>query len=281
MIVVLLCLGATYALHAQDTLKLVSWNVFLRPKILSDAQKDRVSHIAQALVNSKGDILCLQEVFHARMRKRLVDSLKGTFPYILHPGKCTWKQCSGLMIFSKYPLTDPDFSIFDHHSGYDATAFKGVQTAVVRMGDQRFLVANTHLQSGRGEKEQQIRDYQYRRLNTMVHTYDSLDYFVIGDFNTCIDSSGFNQMCSLLKVTEADSVHSGLKTTSNFANNGLYRTDSQAIPRRIDFVLQSHAQTWKRTTHFITRPKARWKNSEQEHLSDHAMVISSFVRVKN
>jgi len=56
----------------SDTLKVVSWNVFLRPGILRDGQMNRVSHIADYIIGCGADIVVLQDVFHKRSRKRMI-----------------------------------------------------------------------------------------------------------------------------------------------------------------------------------------------------------------
>ena len=66
MILLLLPLNAA---TQMDTLKVMSWNVFLRPGILSDGQMDRVSDIGSHIICCGGDVIVLQEVFHKRARK--------------------------------------------------------------------------------------------------------------------------------------------------------------------------------------------------------------------
>ena len=69
------------ALTQMDSLKVMSWNVFLRPGILSDGQMDRVSDIGGYLIRHAGDVIVLQEVFHKRARKRLLQKLDGCYDY--------------------------------------------------------------------------------------------------------------------------------------------------------------------------------------------------------
>ena len=56
---------------AKDTLKILSWNVFLRPGILKDKQLDRVEHIAHYLIEKDPNVIILQEVFHKKSKKIL------------------------------------------------------------------------------------------------------------------------------------------------------------------------------------------------------------------
>ena len=68
------------ALTQTCSLKVWSWDVFLRPEILSDGQMDRVAGIGEYLICCGGDIV-VQGVFHKRVRKRLLQKLGGWYEY--------------------------------------------------------------------------------------------------------------------------------------------------------------------------------------------------------
>ena len=50
----------------NDSLKILSWNVFLRPSIMNDAQMERVDSIADFLIKSNADILVPVSYTHLR-----------------------------------------------------------------------------------------------------------------------------------------------------------------------------------------------------------------------
>lgn len=275
---VLLFLALTVTCSAQDTLKIVSWNVYLRPEILTDFQRERVGDISSALLNTKADVLCLQELFHARHRRRLIDTLKREYPYYVHPGKSGFKQCSGLMIFSKYKITGSFMSYYRQHRKADAMANKGIQIADIWIGDTILRVANTHMQSGGEAKSQQIRDMQYRHLKTAVQSYYSWEYVIAGDLNTNADSNSFNTFCQLLNVCAEDSICYRHYCTANFPECVL---NPGSGGKRIDYILMQQGSSWCLENTSVSRPVSVWYKGEMADLSDHAMVLTTFVRRVN
>ena len=111
------------ALTQMDSLKVMSWNVFLRPGILSGGQMDRVSDIGRYLVYKGGDVIVLQEVFHKRARKRLLQKLDGDYEYHTSVGpKSFFGVSSGVMIFSKHPIIEEKFVSYSQSKGADGLA---------------------------------------------------------------------------------------------------------------------------------------------------------------
>src|SRR3989338_7661048 len=101
----ILLLFTAQAFSQTDSLKLVSWNVFLRPAFLRDGQLERVGGIGNYLIDTQADVLVLQEVFHHRARKRLSEALKVAYPYRTKVGKTSFFGISsGVLIFSKLPI---------------------------------------------------------------------------------------------------------------------------------------------------------------------------------
>ena len=87
-------LFSPHFLCQTDSLKILSWNVFLRPSIMKDSQMERVDSVAKFLIKSNADILVLQELFHRRARIRiskllkkniLIKHLKGLFHFGVFP----------------------------------------------------------------------------------------------------------------------------------------------------------------------------------------------------
>lgn len=277
LIILVFCTLCLAQVSAQDTIKIVSWNVFLRPEILPDYQLERVDQISATLMKTEADVLCLQELFHSRFKKRLMDSLSSVYPYYVKPGKRGLRFTSGLMIFSKYKIIDYDISYYTNSSGVDKMARKGIQSATIRFKDTNLVIANTHLQSGQGVKEQMVRSFQYRRINTMMQDYYRKDFWIVGDFNTSADSAAFIELKSTCSVIDANIISSDLKFTSNFPDNGLYKSDGK-IPKRIDFVLKDENSDWIRVAEKISRAKLMGFKNLNMYLSDHALLESKFVK---
>jgi phospholipase C len=106
LLLAIICFDA----YSADSLKVASWNVFLRPAILNDNQLERVQPIAEKIIELDPDVIVLQEVFHKKARKKLIASLESHYPYFTTRGKTSWLGVSsGLLIMSKYPITHEQF----------------------------------------------------------------------------------------------------------------------------------------------------------------------------
>ncbi len=266
-------------LSAQDTIKIATWNVFLRPAILADGQMDRVDHISSAILIMDADIICLQELFHVKSRAKLIDDLKFTYPHYVSPGRSGLKQCSGLMLFSKYPVLFDTICYFKHKSGIDAIARKGIQLAKIKLEHEEIVVVNTHLQAGNKFKKQQVRNQQYQKFAECCDDFRERNYWMAGDFNTCDDSTEFELLKNAVRGKEGHLSDSKEKHTSNFRDNDLCPTDSGEA-KRIDFIFSKNGSDWDRITQMIYRPIADWRPKGGSFLSDHAWVESVFVRSK-
>ena len=78
----------------NDTIKIVSWNIKMVPKVLGlftksarKKQKDRAPRIIQYLNNTDFDIVILQELFDQSITKKFSKDLRTNYPYILSPIK--------------------------------------------------------------------------------------------------------------------------------------------------------------------------------------------------
>ena len=101
LIATLLLINSFTFAQTADSLKVVSWNVFLRPGILKDKQLKRVDSIAASLLNMDVDVIVLQEVFHKKSRKRLIAALSKSYPFYTKMGrKSFWGVPSGNCFFN-------------------------------------------------------------------------------------------------------------------------------------------------------------------------------------
>ena len=257
---------------AQDSLKIMTWNVFMRPSILNDGQLDRIDSTAAFLKASDADIIVLQELFHRRARKRLIKSLEATYPYYTSRGpKSEFNVASGVAILSKYPIESETHVPFKRATGSDRLARKGVIKAKVKTNKGELFVLGTHLQAGEGNKRKGVRK---RQLETLAEVSESLpedaNVLIAGDFNIDASSEVFEEAMTLLdtdfKQPEGDECF-----TSNFDDQELFATDGK--PKWIDFVFLRRNRGSKLLSAKIETPRYLSKG-KLKRLSDHSAFIN-------
>ena len=254
-----------------DTLKVMSWNVFLRPGILSDGQMDRVSGIARYLICCGGDVVVLQEVFHKRARKRLLQKLAGWYEYHTSIGpKSFFGVSSGVVIFSKHPIIEEKFVAYSKSKGADGLAKKGVVLAKIRFGKQDVHIVGTHLQAGVSSKAKNVQKSQLTELaNTVNLIGDSSIVILAGDFNITPDEKLFAYLSNSLEVKLPD-LSPPLYATANFADQDLFPAEGD--PVWIDYIFLKQTKKAKQKSTWIERVFSK----NQDRFSDHDMIYSVF-----
>ena len=254
-----------------DMLKVMSWNVFLRPGILTDGQMDRVSGIGEHLICCGGDVLVLQEVFHKRARKRLLQKLDGDYEYHTSVGpKSFFGVSSGVMIFSKHPIIEEKFVSYSKSKGADGLAKKGVVLAKIRFGKQDVHIVGTHLQAGASSAEKSVRKSQLTELANAVNLIgDSSIVIFAGDFNITPDEKLFAYLSNSLEVKLPD-LSPPLYATANFADQDLFPVEGD--PVWIDYIFLKQTKKAKQKSTWIERVFSK----NQDRFSDHDMIYSVF-----
>ena len=260
----------------SDTLKVVSWNVFLRPGILRDGQMNRVSHIADYIIGCGADIVVLQEVFHKRARRRMIQKLEGRFNYFTSQGpKSVFGVGSGVMIFSKHPMIEEKFVSYSKSRGADACAKKGVIIVKIRSPQKEIYVAGTHLQAGSYSAAKRVRKSQLSELANAINSISDSSFLILaGDFNITPDDQLFAYLSGSLKVKLPD-LSPPLNATANFSDQDLFPVDGK--PVWIDYIFLKETQKGKQKKTWIQEIRS----IENERFSDHNMVCSIFEINKN
>ncbi len=139
-----------------EKLTLCTFNVSMMPGFINILGRDfsppleRVEAMAQALIDCGADVLCLQEAFNTDAQDKLVELIKKEYPYIIfNAGFSSYRLSSGLMIASKFPITNPQFWEHTHKIGTEYLAAKGTLAVTIQPSpDQKIPVFNTHLEAG-------------------------------------------------------------------------------------------------------------------------------------
>lgn len=143
------------------------------------------------------DIIFIQEAFENVLiwhgRRKIISLLvKNGYHVKYDKRSLRYLVSSGLIVASRYPLTQFKFKAFDTHEGPDRFARKGVLTCVTRTPYGDITLVNTHLQSAYTQDEfpytgshKKIRLEQLKIFNEILKNIKDPDMCVIGgDFNT-------------------------------------------------------------------------------------------------
>ncbi len=183
-----------------------TFNVGMMPEFISVINglrpgSERIREIAEALVETGDDIVCLQELFHTEAAEYLTEKLRVKFPYMIYNvGTRSCGLNSGLMIASKFPIVDAEFWRHTHRSGVEHYSNKGSLAATIKpSADQTIIIFNSHLNAETSpsdafpEGAKSYRESQISQLKEKIDTYidQSVDesnpivpaVFVAGDFN--------------------------------------------------------------------------------------------------
>lgn len=140
------------------------------------------------------DILCLQECFHLRSTEVLCEGANGSigirnlYPHIIcnvAPNEGI-NVNSGLCLASMHPIEEAGFRPWTISAGEDWLSNKGLLRVVVRIGDRRVVVYNTHFQAKVGVRYDEIRMEQLTLMRNFIEDDDNSNcsaVFVCGDLN--------------------------------------------------------------------------------------------------
>lgn len=215
----------------RDVVQILSYNIFLRPPLISsdnggDYKNERLKLIIENVLPDQ-DIICFQEMFtkmNWRQEKLLkYAKSKGFNFYASPPGPpccSTFLINSGLLTISKHKILKTDFHPFEHGSGADRLAYKGIlYTRILVNNKYPMNLFNTHLQAHYDFKDHRnIRSRlnqiaQLRKLiDLMLETHTNMreegpnfkePVFLVGDFNVCANKNLFPKQ-GYLKPTKTN-----------------------------------------------------------------------------
>lgn len=261
-------------LLAQDSLKVISWNVFLRPGILKDRQNERVDSIAEQILGMNADVVVLQEVFHKKSRRRLIKSLSETYPFHTAMGRKTfWGVPSGNCLFSKDSIRSQQFIYFKRATSSDKLAKKGAIMIEIEHGNHSFSISGTHLQAGGGAEGAQIRKSQVDQIAALAAQQPtSTTSLFAGDFNIQYADTLFDYVLENLEAITAQPSNQPVGT-ANFSDHTL--TNASGSPKWIDFILLKSEGLVQFVSSRIEEPRCMYQG-RFERISDHNPIITVF-----
>lgn len=165
----------------------VVYNIQLASSLwMQNGQSQRVQEIINKFKKSsaKIDAVLFLEVFHLKQKDILIDGLLDIFPYFVEiPPMFTRMASAGVVIMSKYPISDYSYRHFGTSRSADQLASKGFLVSTIThplLGDIWFI--GTHTQAWSFEYTRQS---QFFEIGDWIDTYipEGAKVVVAGDFN--------------------------------------------------------------------------------------------------
>ncbi len=180
-----------------DGIHMLSFNAWALPVWLPKTdQINRYKRIPAELIAQDADILCIQEAFAKKFRKRLMPALSEHY-YSASDYYCNSsivgpvvKDChGGLVTFSKYPILEETFYPYPIYSEMrieERIGEKGFLLTTVDGPEGTMHIVNTHLYAGLEEADERHRMIQIQHMDSILQSIPQLSYesvFLLGDLN--------------------------------------------------------------------------------------------------
>eukprot|EP00347_Sterkiella_histriomuscorum_P022181 403331390 len=141
----------------RDTLKILSYNLYMRPPPVKTNESDFKDARLEEFVHhfEDYDVICNQEVFttlNSRKQKLITYAHRAGFMYHCisdpPPFFSGYATDGGLVILSRFPIIEHEFSPYPYGVLSDSLSYKGVLYAKISVGENRIMhVFNTHTQA--------------------------------------------------------------------------------------------------------------------------------------
>lgn len=256
-----------------ESLKILTWNIFLLPKpIKFSYQAERTKLISELLNNSDYDIIFLQEAFPGSFHDHLFGVTKKKYPhqyYLKRPFISHTVFGSGVYVMSRFPIKSKKKAIYDSCRGADCFAAKGVLLATFELpGGKEIQIGNTHLQAGRDAKGSKIRLKQIEQIRKLFNesAKPGVTQILLGDINIDAKHEDFLKALSLLNM-ESSALSGDLDHTNGFPIS-CYNKPGDNVKEWIDHILVSKNSDIKLTNKKVIVYKAVLEGRECP-LSDH------------
>jgi endonuclease/exonuclease/phosphatase family metal-dependent hydrolase len=235
-----------------NTFRILTWNVFLMPECIDESPRNvpRAGAIAAALLEHDFDIVCLEKVFDAAAREVLEATLGPVYPHRFGPANDdpSLKINSGVLVLSRYPLTDYQTIQFDDCASFECFSRKGAILLSGSCAGTPFRLIATHLQGEEGTgftaSHQRVRDAQMAQIRDQLilpHLESSIPFLVCGDLGTPrFTDDGLQETASYAKMLRTFQAENGPEPRFTFSDSLLdndMATDDTHRKNELDYIL--------------------------------------------
>ena len=208
----------------DDTLKILSWNIYMLPPLVYFTGKmKRARALVDQLKDSDYDIIVFQEAFNAFPRGILKRGLKDTYPYRIGPANRAIfpKASSGIWILSRLPIRELGTVKYSQSHGFDnRMSKKGALMVEFEWQSQTMQLAGTHLNAGGPFA---VRESQMVEMTALLdaHHRPGVPQLICGDMNTNrAEPQYYNKMLEIFRADDPQP-YGGVKWTSDGKHNDL------------------------------------------------------------
>ncbi|AUI87501.1 phospholipase [Vibrio azureus] len=268
--------------YDENILQIASYNLWMIPSVSSDI----IERAALMDHNLSGyDVLTLQEAF-SNDREELFDRLSLEYAYRTDVvgGDSMAMYDGGVVTLSRYPILETDAIVFDHCSGTDCYADKGIVYTKISKGGVIYHVFNTHLASFDTPAAHRLRRLQLGLLRTFmlskqIPTNEAVIY--AGDFNIN-KNEDFTEYLLMLATLEVDPPQYLGYVDATFDPRinpyAAARFSGGQTIEYLDYVFVSsrHRRAIENTNTVKLRQRASANTWGNWHLSDHFSVEGRF-----
>src|SRR5260221_257530 len=272
VLVTQVCASQPVQERSPQKLKLLSWNIYMLPGVISNLNGGGPEVMETWLAASAYDIVVFQEAFCPLARKKIRRLLETRFPYQAGPANqklLSFKTNSGLWIFSTHPILSSQSIIFKNRHGWDALSRKGALMVEINVNGARVQIAATHLQNSGGAWLRHAQCVEFYERLLKPNKKDCTPQLLCGDFNINKKSSeeSYHFMLTTLDASDGDLTGDN-KFTYDRLNNDLH-VEKGTGRDLIDYILLRKNGAWIDSPHRqIKVIKNRW-HAHHEDLSDH------------
>ncbi len=257
----------------ENNLKILSWNIYMLPKIVPQKGKlERAQTIVDSVKKSDFDIIVFQEAFLPEARELIFNGLQPLYPYQYGPansGGFTVKINSGVWVISKMPMKILNTTQFKNCAANDCWARKGAMLLEGEWNGKAFQILGTHLQADGFDR---IREKQMDQIYLELlaeYKRDGVPQIICGDMNT--EKEMKEHYCEMLECLDAeDGDISGLEKCSyDGVDNEIAKSFGVNKKTNYDYILvRNNGAKMKAIKRVVSIMK-----KGKKHLSDHYGII--------
>ncbi|MEH1865087.1 MAG: endonuclease/exonuclease/phosphatase family protein [Nostoc sp.] len=171
----------------------------------------RLDSIIAEVQKLNPDIVGFSEVWANDSKKKFISALKSQLEYSAwDKNEDPLEIGSGLLLLSRFPLSNVSFTKYNKLSGSDSKSQKGFLIATAKIDSQKLLIVHTHTQADDNNDAIEARKQNINQLHSSISSAAdrSIPVILLGDLNiTGENESGtstkeYEFLCDILKQSQ-------------------------------------------------------------------------------